>query len=134
MVPRGLSRGPHPAHRRTVRAAGPDAGGGRLEHLALIDVPVDVSLDLFTEWSVLAADELSLAGTALRADVDNDRTAFAWRREAADDAAPHRDRRHGTPPALSPWRRTGGADAAPTVTIAPHDVRTFRLEVEPVQM
>ena len=81
-----------------------------LEHLAETDEAVDVDLDLFSEWQVVAVDELTLAGTALRSDADAER--WDWQ---PGPRAPRLPLHH----------------AGPIVTLEPHDIRTFRLAVQP---
>jgi len=88
--------------------------------------PVDVSLDLFANLTVVATEELSLAGTAPRSAVDADRAAMRWRR---DDGGDPKRPPGPAPGALPPWRRRRREERAPTVTLAPYDIRTFHVEV-----
>jgi len=101
-------------------------GSASLEHLALTESPVEVSLDLFANLTVVATEELSLAGTATRSAVHADRAAMRWRRE---DGAELKRPTCASPGALPSWQRHHRAEQAPTVTLVPYDIRTFHLEV-----
>ena len=95
----------------------------RLEHLALTPDPVTVSLDLFVAWTVVAAEEMALAGTVARTTADSER--WNWRRDSGADI-------QRSPAAPIAWtREEHAATHAPDIDLAPWDVRTFLLTVAP---